>query len=41
MDESKQMMSGHLASMLTEMRGGSSLYPPCVPRLGTEAEQTI
>jgi hypothetical protein len=40
MDETKQRMSGYLASMLSEMRGGSSLYPPYVPRLETEAERS-
>jgi hypothetical protein len=40
MDETKQM-SGYPASKLNETRGGHSLYPPYVPRLGTEAEETV
>jgi hypothetical protein len=34
MDETKQRMSGYLASMLSEMRGGSSLFPALCPTPG-------
>jgi hypothetical protein len=41
MDDEKRRMSGYPSSMLHEMRGGHGLYPPYVPRLGTEAEETV
>jgi hypothetical protein len=40
MEDTKQRMSSYLASMLSKLRGGNSLYPPYVPRLGTEAERS-
>ncbi len=41
MDDKKRRMSWYPSTMLHEMRGGHSLYPPYVPRLGTENEDTI
>ncbi len=41
MDESKRRLSSYQASMLSKMRRGHSLYPPYVPRLGTEAEESV
>jgi hypothetical protein len=41
MDDEKRKMSGYPSTMLQEMRGGHSLYPPYVPGLGTEAEDSI
>jgi hypothetical protein len=41
MDDKKWRMSGYPLTMLHEMRGGHILYPPYVPRLGKEAEDTI
>jgi hypothetical protein len=41
MDNEKRRMSGYPFSMLHEMRGGHSLYPPHVPRLNTEAEDIV
>ncbi len=41
MDNEKRRMSGYPSTMLHEMRGGHSLYLPYVPRLGTEAEDTV
>jgi hypothetical protein len=41
MDDEKQRMSGYPSMMLHEMSGGHFLYPPYVPRLGTEAEDSV
>jgi hypothetical protein len=41
MDEEKRRMSCDLSSLLHKMREGHSLYPPYMPRLGTEAEETF
>jgi hypothetical protein len=41
MDEEKRRMFGYPSYMLHEMRGGHSLYPPYMPRLSTEAEDTV
>ncbi len=41
MDDEKRRMSGYPSTMLREMSGGHSLYPPYVPRLGTEAEDSV
>jgi hypothetical protein len=41
MDDEKRRISGYPSTMLHEMRGGHSLYPPYVPRLGTEAEDSV
>jgi hypothetical protein len=40
-DKMKQRISDYQASILNEMRRGHSLYPPYVPRLEAEAEETI
>ncbi len=41
MDDEKWRMSGYPSTMLREMIGGHGLYPPYVPRLGTEAEDSV
>jgi hypothetical protein len=41
MDESKRRLSSYPASILSKMRRGHSLYLPYVPRLGTEAEESV
>ncbi len=41
MDEEKRRMSSYPSSMLHKMTGGHSLYPPYVPWLSTEAEETV
>jgi hypothetical protein len=40
MDDEKRRMSGYPSTMLHEMKGGHSLYPPYMPWLGTEAEDS-
>jgi hypothetical protein len=40
-DESKRRLASYPAPMLSEIRGGDSLYPPFVPHLGTEAEESV
>jgi hypothetical protein len=41
MDDEKWRMAGYLSTMLCEMSGGHGLYPPYVPWLGTEAEDSV
>jgi hypothetical protein len=41
MDDEKRRMTGYPSTMLPEMTGGHSLYPPYVPRPGTEAEDSV
>jgi hypothetical protein len=41
MDENKSRMASYLASMMSDMRGGNSLYPPYVPRLVSEVEESV
>ncbi len=41
MDDEKKRVSGYPSTLLREMHGGHSLYPPYVPRLGTEAEDSV
>ncbi len=41
MDNEKRSMAGYPSTMLREMSGGHSLYPPYVPRLGAEAEDSV
>jgi hypothetical protein len=41
MDDEKWRMSVYPSTMLREMIGGHGLYPPYVPRLGTEAEDSV
>jgi hypothetical protein len=41
MDDEKRRMSGYPSTMLHGMRGGHSLYPPYVPGLGIEVEETF
>jgi hypothetical protein len=41
MDDEKRRISGYLSTMLHKMRGGHSLYLPYVPRLSTEAENSV
>jgi hypothetical protein len=40
-DNEKRSISGYPSTMLHRMRGGHSLYPPYVPRLGTESEDSV
>ncbi len=41
MDNEMRRMAGYPSTMLSEMSGGHGLYPPYVPRLGTEAEDSV
>jgi hypothetical protein len=41
MEDEKRRMSGYPLTMLREMGGGHGLYPPYVPRLGTEAKDSV
>jgi hypothetical protein len=41
MDENKRRMAGYPASMLSDMRGGNSLYQPYIPHQNTEAEAIL
>ncbi len=41
MDDEKRRVTGYPSTLLREMHGGHSLYPPYVPRLGTEAEDSV
>ncbi len=41
MDNEKRSVSGYPSTLIREMSGGHSLYPPYVPRLGTEAEDSV
>jgi hypothetical protein len=40
-DEDKRAPAGYLASMPSEMQGGSSLYLPYIPPLETEAKVLV
>jgi hypothetical protein len=41
LDDEKRRVTGYPSTLLREMHGGHSLYPPYVLRLGTKAEDTV
>ncbi len=41
MDDEKRRMAGYPSTMLREMSGGHGLFPPYVPWLGAEAEDSV